>query len=73
MRKKRTKYRTLDNIGIQERNLKMFKKFLKLSSTGKYGIMQLYEILGDEFDIAERNSVGGIIRNMKKKLENEKA
>jgi len=72
MKKKRTKFRTLTNVGITERNEKMFQKFTKLSSTGKYGVMQLYEMLGDEFDIAERNSVGGIIRNLKRKHETVK-
>ena len=66
MLKRRTKFRTLSNIAIKERNKQMFLKFKKLRATGRYGTMHLYQILGDEFDIEERNSVGGIIRKMLK-------
>lgn len=62
----RKKFNKLPRHESQQRNVLMYKKFKKLLATGKYGKMQLYEMLGDEFDIAERNSVGGIIRNLEK-------
>lgn len=64
MKKRRTKYRNLSNQETKDRNRKMLEKFKKLQSTGRYGAMELYQMLGDEFDIEERNSVGAIIRKM---------
>ena len=69
MKKKRTKFRSLTSSQTKERNKKIYQKFVKLSSTGKYGKMQLYQLLADEFDIDERNSVYGIIRKFKQNLE----
>ena len=63
----RKKFNKLPHDESQKRNILMFKKFKKLLSTGKYGRMKLYEMLGDEFDISERNSVGGIIRSLEKR------
>lgn len=66
IKKRRTKFRTLSNEETKLRNKNMFDKFKKLHATGRYGTMQLYQLLGDEFDIEERNSVGAIIRKMQK-------
>ncbi|AZA49791.1 hypothetical protein EG346_17100 [Chryseobacterium carnipullorum] len=67
----RKKYNKLTQTESVKRNSLMFKKFKKLLATGKYGRMKLYEMLGDEFDISERNSVGGIIRSMENKEKSQ--
>lgn len=61
----RKKYTKLPHHESQKRNLLMLKKFDKLVNKG-YGKMKIYQLLADEHDIEERNSVAGIIRNLKK-------
>lgn len=68
MRKIRTNFKRGTSDQIKKRNQEMFNKFKKLSNKGKYGRMELYQLLADEYDITERNSVGSIIRTMEKKL-----
>lgn len=71
MTKKRTKFKKGTMEETKKRNETMFKKFQKLSKTGKYGKMKLYEMLADEFDISERNSVANIIYNLQKQQNNQ--
>lgn len=71
MKYKRTNYKKPDCATVKKRNDEMYVSYLKLSKSGKYGTMQIYEILADAHGISERNSVGGIIRKMKKELETE--
>lgn len=66
MKKRRTKFRSHTAEELKKRNDSMFQKFKKLKATGRYGNMELYQLLADEFDIDERNTVGAIIRKRQK-------
>lgn len=64
VKKQRKIFKKLSMADTELRNEQMYKKFVKLAAKGKYGRMELYQLLADEFDIEERNSVGAIIRKM---------
>lgn len=68
MKRIRTKFRNLSNEALKNRNNKMLLRFLELQASGEYGNMEIYQLLAEEFDISERNTVGAIVRKMIKSL-----
>lgn len=61
----RKKYSKLTQAESEKRNELMYVKYQKLLKK-KYGKMKIYQILADEFDLEERNSVASIINKLRK-------
>ena len=61
----RKKYSKLPHAESKKRNETMFEKFKKLQKKG-HTRMKLYQMLADEFDIEERNTVSRIIKDLEK-------
>ena len=61
----RTKYKKLPHAESQARNKQMYQVYLELAAK-EVPKMTIYQLLADQNDIEERNSVASIINKIKK-------